>query len=325
MAHGGWRASLHPDDFAADDRALETLRRNRPVVSDVRTFTRSGELRWVRVYARPVWDEAAARLCGIYGAVQDITDRKQAEAEREALIRELGAKNAELERFTYTASHDLKSPLVTVRGFLGFVEKDALAGNHERMRADMRRIREATDRMGRLLDELLELSRVGRVVSSPRAVAFDELAHEALLLLAGRISERGVVVDVGADLPVLWGDRVRLLQVLQNLVENAVKFLGAQPRPRIQIGARRDGDQTVLFVRDNGIGIEPAQLERVFGLFDKLNPDSDGTGLGLALARRIVELHGGRIWAESAGRGHGATLCFTLAGAPALPAREPAV
>ena len=122
-------------------------------------------MRWVRVWGHPVWDPVKNQLVGIYGAVQDITERKKVEAEREALIRELEAKNAELERFAYTVSHDLKSPLITIRGFLSFVEQDAESGNLERVRADLGRIRDAVDKMQRLLSELLELSRIGRVVN----------------------------------------------------------------------------------------------------------------------------------------------------------------
>lgn len=317
-ARGGWRAALHPDDFAEDDRALAELQANRPVLSEVRTRARDGRVRWVRVYARPVWDPEPGRLRGIYGAVQDVTERRQADAQRDALIRELELKNSELERFTYTVSHDLKSPLVTVRGFLGFVERDAVAGNHERLRADLARIRDATERMGRLLDELLELSRVGRVMQPAGPVAWGELAQAAVALLAGPIAERGVEVVVAADLPTVWGDRTRLLQVLQNLVDNAVKFAGDAAQPRVEIGVRREpGAHDVLFVRDNGIGIEQRHLGRVFGLFEKLDADSRGTGIGLALVERIVALHDGRVWAESDGPGRGTTVCLTLpTGAP---------
>ncbi len=312
QAHGGWRAALHPDDHAQDNRDLQTLRSNRPVVTELRTLTRGGEMRWVRVYAHPVWSPSENRLAGIYGAVQDITERKQADAEREALIRELAAKNAELERFTYTASHDLKSPLVTIRGFLSFLERDALEGNQEQLKADIQRIHRATERMGRLVDELLELSRVGRVVGPAKPVPFGELAEEAASLVAGRIAERRVQLRIAGDLPIVRGDRVRLLQVVQNLLDNAVKFMGDRDDPRVEIGARQDGDETVLYVRDNGIGIEAGDHDRVFGLFDKLDPEGEGTGVGLALVKRIVELHGGRIWIESTGRGRGATFCFTL-------------
>jgi PAS domain S-box-containing protein len=318
LARGGWHAALHPDDRDQDARDLEALRANRNVVTEVRTFTHDGEVRWVRVYAHPVWNAREGRLAGIYGAVQDITERKQAEAEREALIRELAAKNAELERFTYTASHDLKSPLVTVRGFLSFLERDALEGNHEQLKADIQRIQLATDRMTRLLDELLDLSRVGRVVGPAKPIPFAELAEEAASLVAGRIAQRGAQVRIADDLPVVLGDRVRLVQVVQNLLDNALKFLGDQTQPLVEIGARREGAQAVLFVRDNGIGIDAGDRERVFGLFDKLDPQAEGAGIGLALVKRIVELHGGHVWVESEGRGRGSAFCFTLpAPAPA--------
>jgi signal transduction histidine kinase len=117
---------------------------------------------------------------------------------------------------------------------------------------------------------------------------------------------------VQEDLPIVRGDRPRLVEVLQNLIDNAAKFMGDQPAPQIEIGLRNEREGQVFFVRDNGIGIESGHREKVFGLFDKLNPQTDGTGVGLALARRIVEVHGGRIWVESEGRGRGSTFCFTL-------------
>ena len=294
----------------------ETLRRALsgepgPFVVRHRVSTPDGSLRWIEAHGQ-VDRDAAGQALRMRGTVFDVTGQQQAEAEREALLRELAAKNAELERFTYTASHDLKSPLVTVRGFLGFIEKDVREGNQERLHADLRRVREATEKMGRLLDELLELSRVGRVMNPPQAVPLVELARDAASLVAGRIEQRGVQVQIADDLPVVWGDRVRLRQVLQNLLDNAVKFLGDQPEPRVEIGCRRVGGEAVCTVRDNGVGIEERHRERVFGLFDKLDPDSEGTGVGLALVRRIVELHGGRVWAESEGAGRGTTICFTL-------------
>jgi signal transduction histidine kinase len=125
--------------------------------------------------------------------------------------------------------------------------------------------------------------------------------------MAGHIN-----VNVESDLPVVSGDRPRLVEVMQNLIDNAAKFMGDQPKPLIEIGVRKQGNEHVFFVKDNGIGIEPAYRERVFGLFDKLDPHSEGTGVGLALVQRIVEVHGGRIWVESEGRGKGSMFCFTL-------------
>jgi len=226
----------------------------------------------------------------------------------------LEARNAELERFTYVVSHDLKSPLVTVRGFLSYVERDAQAGRLDRLEADLGRIRAATDRMGQLLEDLLSLSRTGRVERLHEDVAFDEVVREARALTAGRLAMRGVKVEVDGPLPVVRGDRRGLVDVVQNLLDNAAKFMGEQEQPAILIGTR-DGDESghaVLYVRDNGVGIDVAHQEQVFELFHRLDPLVEGTGLGLALARRIVETHGGRIWVESAGAGCGSTFCFSL-------------
>ena len=319
MARGGWLAALHPDDREQDARDMEALRANRQVVTEVRTIMKSGEVRWVRVWGHPVWDPVRNQLVGIYGAVQDITERKKVEAEREALIRELEAKNAELERFAYTVSHDLKSPLITIRGFLSFVEQDAETGNLERVRADLARIRDAVDKMQRLLSELLELSRIGRVVNTPQTIAFGALAQEAVALVGGRLRERGVRVTVADGLPTVWGDRARLVEVLQNLIDNAAKFMGEAPHPCVEIGVRENDAEKVFFVRDNGIGIDARFRDRVFGLFEKLDPDSEGSGVGLALVKRIVDQHHGRVWVESEGAGRGTTVCFTLAEPDSAP------
>jgi signal transduction histidine kinase len=246
-------------------------------------------------------------------AIRDSLDRVSASESRyRELVTELEAKNAELESFTYTVSHDLKSPLFTLRGFLGHMEQDLEAGNLERLKADIARIADAADKMRRLLDDLLELSRIGRFVNPPQDVAFDVIAREAVELVRGGLETRGVAVRIAPGLPVVHGDRSRLVQAVQNLVDNAAKFMGEQKQPLIEIGRREGGALPVFFVRDNGVGIAPRHQERVFRLFDKLDAGSEGTGVGLALVRRIVELHGGRVWVESPGVGGGATFCFTL-------------
>jgi len=232
--------------------------------------------------------------------------------ERKGLIAELESKNAELERFTYTVSHDLKSPLFTIRGFLGYLEQDALTGKHERVKSDMQRITDATEKMQMLLNDLLELSRVGRLKNESVSIAFSELAYDAVGLVQGQIMERGVAVDVDADLPTVFGDRQRLLEALQNLIDNACKFMGDQKQPHIEIGRNGvENGKPILYVRDNGIGIAIEHYDRVFGLFNKLDVKSDGTGIGLALVKRIIEVHGGRIWVHSEA-GIGSTFYFTL-------------
>jgi signal transduction histidine kinase len=132
------------------------------------------------------------------------------------------------------------------------------------------------------------------------------------------IEARGILLNVAANLPSVYGDRARLLEVIQNLMDNACKFMGDQPDPIIDIGMHgiTTGRKITFFVRDNGIGIDPQFHERIFGIFNKLDIHTDGTGVGLALAKRIVEEHGGRIWVESQGKGTGSTFYFTLPAPP---------
>lgn len=252
----------------------------------------------------------------VMAMIRDITLRKWAETERETLIKELENKNAELERFTYTVSHDLKSPLITIKGYLGFIEQDTTSGNMTRLASDMKRISDATDKMQMLLSELLELSRIGRLKNEPELIPFYELAKEAVDLVHGRLHERNVRVKVEENLPKIYGDRPRLLEVVQNLVDNAAKFMGNQPDPWIEIGLRgEEKGKPVFFVRDNGIGIAPEHYERVFGLFNKLDTSTEGTGVGLAVVKRVVETHGGRIWVQSE-LGKGTCFFFTLPAEP---------
>ncbi len=233
--------------------------------------------------------------------------------ERAGVSFELENKNAELERFAYTVSHDLKTPLVTIKGFLGLLDKDLAAQDITRAAEDMEKIKRAADTMAQLLEELLELSRIGRVVGEKVTCSMTEIAMQAAQMIETRGIERGVefVID---DMPSVSGDKTRLIEVYQNLLENALKFMGDQPAPRIHVGARQEPDRICFFVRDNGVGISEEYHQLVFELFERLSPDVDGTGVGLTLVKRIVEVHGGEIWIESDGAGHGCTLWFTLSG-----------
>ena len=246
-------------------------------------------------------------------AFNEMAERLEAtRAERERLIAELERRNAELERFTYTVSHDLRTPLVTVRGFVDLLEKDVAAARPDQVAGDLARIRSATATMETLLRELLELSRVGRVMNPPETVSLAVLARQAASLLHEPLRAAGARLEIREDLPPVHGDRNRLLEVLQNLIENAAKFRDGRREPLIEIGSRPSPDGPVHFVRDNGIGIDPAYHERVFTLFERLDPRVEGTGVGLALVQRIVEVHGGRVWVESEGLGKGSSFCFTL-------------
>jgi signal transduction histidine kinase len=238
--------------------------------------------------------------------------RKQIEAKNS----ELQNQNAELERFNYTVSHDLKAPLVTIKGFLGLLQKDIKAENQVAMDNDINQVSAAADKMGQLLDELLELSRIGRQMHAPEIRDLDSLVCEAAERVAMQIKDQGVDLQIAPGMPQVYGDSGRLLEVFQNLIDNSIKFMGEQQHPRIEIGAAGKNDQVHCFVRDNGVGIAPDYHARVFDLFDRLDTKVDGTGVGLALVKRIVEVHGGLIWIESAGLGQGSTFHFTLPAAP---------
>jgi len=226
-------------------------------------------------------------------------------------VQELESKNAELENFTYTVSHDLKSPIVTISGFLGFLESDIQKGDYDKVPKTISRIREATKKMEQLLNELLELSRIGRLVNPPKEIPFGRLVDETLEIVDGQLREKQVIVNVEADFPVVHVDQIRVVEAIQNLVTNAIKFMGEQEKPTINIGMKTINAEKVFFVKDNGMGIAPEHHERIFGLFNKLDPYSDGTGIGLALVKRIIEVHGGKIWVESE-LGKGTTFYFTL-------------
>jgi signal transduction histidine kinase len=244
-------------------------------------------------------------------AEQEIEARKKVEQERERLIQELESKNRELNRFAITVSHDLKTPLITVSGFLGYLEKDVQTGNYERLRKDINQINAATKKMATLVDQILDISRVGRIINPPTNVPFDEIVQESLKLAEGSLQERHVEVRVEPDLPVVHVDRARMVQVLQNLITNSVKFMGERSSPCVEIGVRKIDGESVFFVKDNGIGIDAAHQHAIFELFSKLDSQVDGNGIGLATVKRIVEVHGGKIWVESE-LGKGATFFFTL-------------
>jgi PAS domain S-box-containing protein len=272
-----------------------------------------------------VIDRYSAPMKGVDGSYfgrvwyfRDISERKLVEAE-------LSRKNAEIEQFIYTVSHDLRSPLVTVKTFLGYLEQDISSGDRERAAKDMEFMHTAADRMVALLNELLDMSRIGRAHTANDSVGFHELVSEALDALAGQIVTGRVDVRTSADDLPLCGDRRRLLQIWQNLLDNALKYMGAQEVPRIEVGVEQQGEETVFFVRDNGVGIAPEHHGKVFGIFEKLDRTTGGVGMGLAMVKRIVEMYGGEIRVESEGIGSGSCFRFTLPAAlPSPGSTQPA-
>ena len=312
------------------------------VFAEYRLTRRDGQLRWIREQSTLV-QNATSKTSQSIGILQDITEQKSLEqslrdakdslglivddrtrkladtigklrtemAEREKVSIELENQNAELERFAYTVSHDLKSPLVTIKGFVGLLGKDIAENNAERITYDFEKINSAADTMEKLLSDLLELGRVGRVMGEAVICDLSEIAATAIDMVDSELRARQIEIVV-EELPSVMGDPTRLLEVFLNLLENAIKFIGDQALPRVHIGTQECDGMVCCFVQDNGIGIEEAYHDHVFGLFERLDVNVDGTGIGLALVKRIVEVHGGEIWIESDGSNQGSRFLFTL-------------
>jgi len=266
---------------------------------------KDGDFLWVESNSKTIRNPETGDVQELINVTRDISERMLAK-------NKLLEKNAELERFAYTISHDLKSPLVTIRGFIGRLLKNFAAGRNENALEYLQRIDHAAGKMEALLSDLLALSVAGKVISAPEKIALAQLVDNVLRLLEGAIQAGRVTVSVQPDLPTVTVDRLRLFQVLQNLLENAIKYRGDQPDLRIRIGARHEGEERVFFVQDNGAGIDRHHQESIFGLFKKLDAKSTGAGIGLATIKRIINAHGGHIWVESDGVGKGSCFCFTL-------------
>ena len=250
--------------------------------------------------------------------LRDITERKRAQevlADRtlqlERLNRELVALNAELDDFTRMASHDLQEPLRTLTIFSDLLPKDLGKSSPERAAQDLGFIRDATKRMETLIKDLLALSRAGRVAKKREKVSLSDCADQALEALAGRVEETGAKISRD-ELPEVWGDSTLLTQLYQNLIGNALKFIGDQP-PIIQLTFEEREEEQIFGVKDNGIGIDPKYTQQIFKPFIRLHGRAkyEGSGIGLAICRKIVEWHGGKIWVDSES-GKGAHFRFTI-------------
>jgi light-regulated signal transduction histidine kinase (bacteriophytochrome) len=263
--------------------------------------------------------DKAGKPIGIASTERDITQRKRAEEkQREELERRveqrtaaLERSNKELEQFAYVASHDLQEPLRMVASYTQLLERRYKDQLDDTAREFIAFAVDGANRMQRLINDLLAYSRVQTRAGEPELVELSHVLGQARANLATAIEESGALVT-NDGLPVVMADPAQLLSVLQNLIGNAVKFHGEEP-PHVHVSARESDSEVEISVRDNGIGIRKEHQERIFLIFQRLHNRKDypGTGIGLALCKRIVERHGGRIWVESE-EGGGATFTFTL-------------
>ena len=251
---------------------------------------------------------------GVVGIYFDITERVRAEQIILDQMRDISKLNSEVEQYFYSVTHDLRSPLVTIKGFLGLLKDDIEEQNQSQIYEDINRIGDATDKMHQLVDGLFHFFKSGKTKDVNQAVNLTQLAHEAKEMLTALVSDHNCQLVIQQDMPVVIGDKVLLREVFQNLIENAVKFTYNTTEPKIFIYTKRSDpeNELIVCVEDNGIGVAEEHKEQIFKLFNKLDPAKSGAGIGLALVRKIVETHNGKIWVESMGQNTGSTFCFTL-------------
>jgi light-regulated signal transduction histidine kinase (bacteriophytochrome) len=318
---------MHPLDFVADEdkpkavEALQNVFENGHATLDVDLIAKGGRrLPHLLTGRRVILD---GKEC-VVGLGIDVSDRRRIEEEVRRLNEELEhrvaqrtaqleAVNRELEAFSYSVSHDLRAPLRHIDGFAKLLVKRVGDQLDEKARRYVRTISESAERMGRLIDNLLDLSRTGRAELHMQRVDLNELVREVQHELTP-LAEGRTIAWVVPELPAVEGDATLLRLAWTNLLANAIKFTGPQANPRIEIAASVNGAGEVTFgVRDNGVGFDPKYAHKLFGVFQRLHREEDfgGTGVGLATVRRVIERHGGRVWAEGA-PGQGATFYFTL-------------
>ncbi len=323
-AYEAWLKGVHPDDRAASDEISKQAQRGeREYDTEFRVVWPDGSIHYLKAYGQFVRD-AEGKPLRMTGINYDITERKSAEEEVRKLNQELEqrvverttqleAANKELEAFAYSVSHDLRAPLRHIDGFLGLLKKRSATTLDEQSLHYMDTISEAARRMGTLIDDLLSFSRMGRGEMTRTQVDLGALVQEVIQEFDAET--KGRVIDWHiAELPAVTGDRAMLRVVLGNLISNALKFTQPRERAEIEIGCLPDqGTETVIFVRDNGVGFDMQYAGKLFGVFQRLHgvEEFEGTGIGLANVRRVIGRHGGRTWAEGKIDG-GATFYFSL-------------
>ncbi len=299
-----WRL-VHPEDrgLTSEIRAKRLTGEDAPLEYEARGLTRDGETIWIT--RRNARIEYKGRPV-ILGNIVDITEKKRAEEE----LRKI---NEELKNFVHVVSHDLKTPIISVQGFSSRLLKKYQEKLDEKAMSYLEQIQSSARRMELFVSDLLSLARIGQVVSTFKDVSSSGIVKDVVSRLQLGQKEKEIKLDVVDILPTISCDRERMSQVFENLLVNAIKFMGDSENPKIEIGCEDRGDFHQFYVKDNGIGIDPKYQQRIFDMFQRVREieDKEGTGIGLAIVDRIVKSHGGEVWVDSE-KAKGATFYFTL-------------
>lgn len=252
------------------------------------------------------------RISGILGVVQDITENKKTEELVKKQFIDLEEKNKEMESFIYTVSHDLKSPIITIKGFLSFLNIDFINDEKEKFTGDFEKIIQATDKMQFLLEDLLQLSRIGRVANPPENFNMINLIESLIQYLQGIIKSSGAIIEYPKELPEVYADKNRIREIWQNLIENSIKYCSKDKKPHVKITVEYENNNAIYCITDNGIGIDKKFHSKVFDLFEKLDPNTPGTGIGLARVKKIIEMYNGKIWIDHSETNKGTGIKFFI-------------
>ena len=316
--------------YAAEDRAsgkpqrdLDTAARDGRFEEEAVRVRKDGSIFWGNIVLTAVRDRTNT-LAGFVKVTRDLTERRGAQDRAVADDQALKAVNAELEAFTYSVSHDLRAPIRQIEGFSKILAEHLGSHVDPQVAYYLQRIQEGSQHMGQLVNDLLDLSQIGRKQASPRLVSLDALIAQVLGNVRAEITNRHIEWRI-ASFPSVVCDPGLLHIVFTNLLSNAVKYTRPREKAVIEVGQMVAGGQLVIFVRDNGVGFNMKYADKLFGVFQRLHrtEEFEGAGIGLAIVQRIIRKHNGRVWAESAVNG-GATFFFTLGGNVAPRSSEPA-
>jgi PAS domain S-box-containing protein len=297
---------IPPDDLITVNAHLSKITATEPLTHfEHRVIMPNGKVRWQYWTHRGIYSEG--KLVEFQAVGRDITANRESEIELERLLTDLGRKNQELERFNYTISHDLKSPLLTVQMFAQEIEESLAVHNYEDVKDFSKRIQVATKSMSLMVQDLLKLARLGQKSIHYTPISLDAVLTEVTIALSGSMNPLHATIVIVNKLPTILGCSSRLRELFQNLIENALKFRMQSNDLKVEIGCEDCCTHWNVFVRDNGIGISQANQSVIFGLFQKLNPKSEGSGIGLSIVNRIAEMHNAEVTVQSKGEGLGST------------------